>query len=414
MDTQSRTSRVGKVLIAIARQLRDAWAILGLSIVLLFVLENGYRSYERYSKRSSSSQTPSVSAKNPIASETWFPEFDQVRHMHVGRADSRYVDYDPYRGWWVRPGQHKGLLNVEPTGYRHTEQSLGDHPATRRRIFLFGGSTMWGYMVRDPATIPSWVAGQLAAAGIKDVEVVNMAQCGFNLTQNLATLILELRNGARPTAVVFLDGINEVGPVAEGDQPGDIYGQADARRRFALTHATTNELLLGLWANLHIVQALQSLWPPPPKPDVDVPAACQAIARNYLNLVRVGEALGREFDFTPIFFWQPALATSGKPLGPWEAHLMKDEGGGPTVRLTKGCVPDVEARLASRKGTDYFPLHAVFDDVQGDQFLDQYGHVTEQGNAVIAAAITQQLIPVLQKTEAQHAGDAPRVGRSGG
>lgn len=430
MQTQARGSRVASVLAAIARQLRDAWAILGLSFALLFVLENSYRFYERLPSHPSPSQAPEVAqpqapgaaptqtphaaAKDPYASEAWFPEFKEVRHLHMGRADARYVDYDPYRGWWVRPGQHKGL-NIEASGYRHTEQSLTGDPAALRHVFLFGGSAMWGYTARDQATIPSWVASQLAAAGIHDVEIDNKAQCGFNLTQNLATLVLELRRGARPSAVVFLDGINEVGPVAEGDRPGDIYGQADARRRFALTHATTNELLLALWSNLHIVQALQRLRPPPPAAEIDVPAACQAIADNYLNLVRVAEALGREFDFTPIFFWQPALATSGKPLGPWEAHLMADEAGGPLVKLTKACVPDVEARLASRKGINYFPLRAIFDGVQGDQFLDQFGHVTEQANAIIAAAITQQLIPALQGVGTERAGDgAPRLGRNGG
>jgi len=33
------------------------------------------------------------------------------------------------------------------------------------------------------------------------------------------------------------------------------------------------------------------------------------------------------------------------------------------------------------------------------EFLDQFGHVTEQANAIIAAAIMQQLIPALQGTE---------------
>jgi hypothetical protein len=414
MDTQSRISRVGKQLLAIARQLRDAWAILGLSLVLLWGVENVYRRYEMLPAAPAQPQSASASAKDPYASEPWFAEFEKARHQHMGRADARYVDYDPYRGWWVRPGQHTGLV-IEPSGYRHTEQSLHGDSALRRHVFLFGGSTMWGYTVRDQATIPSWVASQLAAAGFTDVEVDNKAQCGFNLTQNLATLVLELRRGARPSAVAFLDGINEVGPVAEGNQPGDIYGQADARRRFALTHATTNELLLALWSNLHIVQALQRLRPPPPKPNLDVPAACQAIADNYLNLVRVGEALGREFDFTPIFFWQPALATSRKPLGPWEAHLMADEASGPLVTLTKACVPYVEARLTSRRGRDYFPLYAVFDDVPGDQFLDQFGHVTEQADAVIAAAITQRLIPVLKETKAEHAENrAPGLPRVGG
>ena len=69
----------------------------------------------------------------------------------------------------------------------------------------------------------------------------------------------------------------------------------------------------------------------------------------------------------------------------------------PLVQLTKACLPAVEARLATRRGIDFFPLTAVFDDFPGDQFLDHFGHVTEQANGVIAAAITERLVPVLQR-----------------
>ena len=393
MKVGSRRTKVGQWLARIGRQVRDAWVIAGLSFGLLFAIEGGYRLYERLP--GAKPQVTGAAPQDPYASEAWFPKFRAASHYHMGRPDSFYVDYDPYRGWWVRPGRHEDLY-VEPSGYRHTEQSPRGDEATLRRVFLFGGSAMWGFTARDRATIPSWVARQLAAQGIEDVEIENKAQCAFNLTQNMATLEQELRRGARPRAVVFLDGINEVGPVAEGEQPGDVYGQAEARKRFALGHGSTNELLLALASNLHVVRALQGLRPAPKPPELDVPAACERIADNYLNLVRIGDALGREFDFMPLFFWQPALATSGKQLGPWEAHLMADDRD-PLVKLTKACLPDVEARLAKRRGIDFFPLTAVFDNVKGDQFLDHFGHVTEQANAVIAAAITERLVPLLQR-----------------
>ena len=384
---------VWKVLAKVGHQLRDAWLIAGLSFVLLFAVEGGYRLYERLPMPAA--PATATSPQDPYASEAWFPKFRAASHFHMGRPDSFYVDYDPYRGWWVRPGRHEDLY-VEPSGYRHTEQSPRGDAAMLRHVFLFGGSAMWGFTARDRATIPSWVARQLAAQGIEDVEIENKAQCAFNLTQNMATLELELRRGARPTAAVFLDGINEVGPVAEGQEPGDVYGQADARNRFALGHGSTNDLLLALASKLHVVRALQGLRTPPKPNGLDLPTACEKVADNYLNLVRTGEALGREFHFTPLFFWQPALVTSGKPLGPWEAHLMAEDRN-PLVQLTKACLPAVEARLATRRGIDFFPLTAVFDDFPGDQFLDHFGHVTEQANGVIAAAITERLVPVLQR-----------------
>src|SRR3974377_659079 len=103
----------------IGRQIRDAWLIGGISLALLFVIEGGYRLYEHIP----GSKAPFIgpSAKDPYASEAWFPKFRAASHFHMGRPDSFYVDYDPYRGWWVRPGRHEDLY-AEPSGDRHTEQ----------------------------------------------------------------------------------------------------------------------------------------------------------------------------------------------------------------------------------------------------------------------------------------------------
>ena len=66
------------------------------------------------------------------------------------------------------------------------------------------------------------------------------------------------------------------------------------------------------------------------------------------------------------------------------------------IKMLRACIPVVDERLSEGRGEYYFPLTSLFDQVSGDQFLDQFGHVTEQANALIASAITEQLIPILQ------------------
>jgi hypothetical protein len=373
-----------------AHWFRDAWLIAGLSLLLFVGLEVGVRVYERlFPPRAS--QTKRATA-DPYAGSSWFPAWRVARDRHVCCWN---IDFDPYRGWWVRPGRHEGL-EVDASGHRHTTRSIpaGDAP---RRVFLLGGSTMWGYTVRDAATIPSLVDTELARAGVRDVVIENFAQSGYNLTQEIATLVLELRRGARPTAAVFLDGVNEIGVVVEGGKPGEIYAEASARERFERGAANSQDLMLYLASRLHVVKALQSLRPKPPLAPVDVAGQCRAIAEHYANLMRVGEALGREFGFDVLYFWQPTLATSGKAPGPWEAHLLaeRDSLGARMTEMTRACVPEMDARVSARSGVSYFPLHALYDGVPDDQFLDHYGHVTEEANAAIASAIAERLLPVL-------------------
>jgi hypothetical protein len=114
------------------------------------------------------------------------------------------------------PGKHPGLT-VDANGYRLTVAPAATWGADSPEIFLFGGSAMWGFTARDAFTIPSRVAVHLAREGLGDVAVRSRSQSSYNFTQNVASLNLELRNGARPAVVVFMDGVNEVGPVVIGE-----------------------------------------------------------------------------------------------------------------------------------------------------------------------------------------------------
>lgn len=375
-----------------ARALRDLWAVAGLSLLLVVGLELGARLYASvFPPRTAESDLATV---HPYAHEDWFPAWRRARAQHV--CCSR-IDFDPYRGWSVRPGRHDGL-EVEASGRRRTVHSIPVDGAQPRRVLLFGGSTMWGYTARDAATIPSLVDAALAQAGVRDVVVENFAQSGFNVTQGLATLALELRAGARPAAAVFLDGVNEIGVVAEGGRPGEIYAERSARERFARGAGSNRELLVFLASRLELVKLLRSFAPKPGLSPVDVASACREIADQYARSLEVGQALGAAFDFPVLFFWQPTLAASGKRPGPWEAELLAERGtiGARVAEMTRACIPEVQARVAAQEAAPFHPLDDLYDDREQDQFLDHYGHVTEQANAVIAEAIAERLVPLLR------------------
>ena len=53
--------------------------------------------------------------------------------------------------------------------------------------------------------------------------------------------------------------------------------------------------------------------------------------------------------------------------------------------------------MAARRGKIYFPLDSLFFDQDTTSvFLDQYGHLTEQANAIVANRIVDLLVPLLR------------------
>lgn len=379
------------ILTRFAGWLRDGWLIVGVTLVFLVGLEGVYRGQAAL-RRALRWTTPTVDANpaHPYAGQPWYALWES-REGAVSEPDR----YDPYRGWWPQSYRFR-YLNVDSAGRRVTPQSASSsgHP---RRIFMLGGSTMWGYTARDSATIPTLLAQKLHALGLGDVEVVNFAQSGFTLTQEAITLLLELRAGNVPEVVVFLDGNNEVATAFQAGSPGHILNEDLFRQRFELTRRSLWEDVLGLGRHSALVERLGRVAAGstpvrvPPR-GLDPEAVCDDIAFYYRNLVRSIEALGREFGFQTLFLWQPLRATTGKTVTPWERSFPhRDE----YRRLLRQCTAAVDSVMADQIRRNYIPLHPLFDDDTSSVFLDDFGHVTEAANTKIADRIAASIVPLL-------------------
>ena len=370
-------------------------------MLLLLAAELGARIWQRAAKPVQ--RAAHVAA--PLRGEAWFLPFAAARKHHVCCEET---PFDPYRSWWGTPGEHEGLV-VGEDGFRVTPAARASGEP-EQPVFLFGGSVMWGYTARDAFTIPAFVAAELRAAGFARARVHNKSQAGYTFTQNLITLVLELRGGARPAAVAFLEGVNEVGVPAEGEPLGGVYGQRDAARRLHVDSGY--ELAAQLVAHLRVVERFGFTHSEEPLSPLDPGPSCATIAEHYENLVGMGRALGAEFGFEPVFFFQPTLALSKKPLGPWERELVGEPGplGERVQALLPTCAHAIDERLAH--APDFIALHALFDGASRDVFLDHFGHVGEAANETIARAITQRLIPILRAAEARAASGQGAASRS--
>jgi hypothetical protein len=359
--------------------LRYTWIVLGLTIGLFLLMEGAYRMQAAVRRTLRGDIAPvalSASPNHPNAREPWWIDLTK----NGDRAEGGGLRYDPFRGWWPRPERAR-YMNIDTEGRRVTVQPSRAPGSSTRQVYMFGGSTMWGWFVRDSFTIPSLTASLLSRLGYADIDVVNLSQTTFDLAQNAATLHQELRKGRIPAVAVFLDGNNEVAPVFQSGVMGRILNEELIARRFERRLGLRDDLLALLQHSALVRRLTQR---EPRAPDRERIRLCDEVAGSYARQAHALSAVAEAFRFQALFFWQPMRATTNKPLSAWERGTSRNEVWREMVRR---CTAATDSALASESSVAYYPLHGIFDRDSGDVFTDDFGHLTERGNGVIATRI---------------------------
>jgi len=364
---------------------RDGWKMIGLTIALFFVFELGFRLQRTVRAALRGSPPAPPTAVHPYAGQAWYQDFEGPEGLQ-----SREHRYDPYRAFWAMPLSSR-FITIDSMGLRVTPQPAYD-PATARKVFMLGGSVMWGYTARDTFTIPALTAHALAGMGVRDVEIRNLAQRAFNATQESNTLTLELAHGRVPDVAVFLHGFNDMMTAVKYGKPGFTYGQDGVQRFIDLGTRGFWQELVGLGRHSAVVQRLSETIRPAqdshPKPGAEI--LCSDVAGYYRNVTRSIEALGREYGFTPIFLLQPVHSTTRKKLTAWERSL-------PISPFVHRCAAVIDSAMNDRRGISFFSLTSIFDAETATVFVDRNAHLTEAANAVVARRIAEILAPVLNQ-----------------
>jgi len=111
------------------------------------------------------------------------------------------------------------FVNVSTAGFRkHHDQ--GPWPIDHRfyNVFVFGGSTTFGYGVADDATVPAYLQQVMTSAMGRDVRVYNFGNSSFHSTQERARFEHLLMTDRIPDMAIFIDGLNEFGKALESDE----------------------------------------------------------------------------------------------------------------------------------------------------------------------------------------------------
>ena len=197
---ETGTVRFRQIMAKMMMMSRDAWVVVGLTVILLLLLEFAYRSQAEVRGFFREQGQSSNGVVRPFEEE-WVPDYMEELQPSKALAWKPFVYYRrrPFAGTYI---------NVDSLGHRITPQDPSR--GASRRVWFFGGSTMFGWKARDHKTIPATMVDSLVARGLQGIQVTNFGETGYVFTQEVLELILQLRDGQRPDVVVFYDGINDI------------------------------------------------------------------------------------------------------------------------------------------------------------------------------------------------------------
>ena len=298
---------------------------------------------------------------------------------------SNLFSYEAYVGWERKPF-HGQTINIDARGIRKSDPS---HCSDRRTddvavIWMFGGSTIWGAGVPDWLTIPSLLAARYEKDG-HPVCVLNFGEKAWVNTQEMVKLTLELKRTTRkPDMVIFYDGPADVYETYQSGRAG-LHQNFDDTRQTLEGRASSGSgnfryLLESNVGKVFLQQLLHDRMGTRASAK-NADAMARATVQCYLDNVRLIQALGREYEFEPMFFWEPALSTGNK-------HLTSEEEAAKAAsrKQTPGLEEVDQAAYALVKAQaqpPVFPIADALDSATDTVYFDE-AHVSAEGNHLVA------------------------------
>lgn len=404
----------------ITRSLQTIWSLVGVCLLTVLAAEGALR-VVFHVKDSLAAENAPPAAALPWGDKTASWTIQDCEH---GALDEYLRDWNaainpmPKKVEWHsyvyfrRPPLESRYTNIDKDGIRRSWGVRG-MPADRKRIFLFGGSTLWGAYARDDYTIPSHLARLLAERGV-DVAVTNFGESGHVSTQGLIALMLELRAGNRPDLVVFYDGINDVHSAFQNRQAGLPLNEDNRRREFNLLQdpqrlqearaRADDEAGQESWQFRFALERLgagirRKVWgarqagagPAAASPEEYDRLAREAV-RAYEENLKLVRALSEAYHFDALFFWQPVVFTR-QALTPYEQGKQNTDYA--REFYLKTC-EHARARESLQQVQGFRNLDALFDTDSQGYYLD-FAHITEEGNERVARAMLDDVLTALGK-----------------
>jgi hypothetical protein len=324
------------------------------------------------------------------ASQDWAQEY---WHEHDLSVTQRYY---PYVGWRRAPFRGR-TIEVDQNGIRLTPGA--DCRPTSFKVFTFGASEMWGTGSPNWETIPAHLQKGFEKLREGPICVTNFAETAYVSTQDLITLMVQLRSGNVPDVVLFYDIGDDVYSAYQSGRAGTTENLDELAARFdkrpdrvldRLRDTYSYALLDKLMGRLTIADSEQKDRSPEAKlvtyesMGVDLATLSEAIVRNYFGNYEIVSALAQKYGFKYFFFLPPRLSTGNKLLTSEEQRIRRKEieTEAAAYRLFVAVYQTIDRH--SSRYPNFHSLNNVFDQYDSFVWIDA-AHVTPLGNRLIAS-----------------------------
>ncbi len=306
-------------------------------------------------------------------------EFEQYFPHQPGAV--RLVEEESLWGWdpdarygWVN--RDKRTADIEVVGGVRSGLRV---PGPEVTIWLFGGSTAFGFGQRSDHTIASELVRGAQARGVP-VEVVNFGVSGWVNAQETQLFADRLAAGPRPDVAIFLDGANDTALGIERMR----YGLLDTTRTWYQTMTDQQRDRLA-------AEATARGW----SSSDDLALATRLAADQYRRGVLEGRSLGQGAGVHVVHYWQPQLYTI-----PLDRPLVRDALDQWKISAEQhDAMGRVVADVATASGVGPVDLTHVFDHAREPIFYDT-SHTNEVGARTEADAILDDLWPTIRSVAA--------------
>jgi len=296
---------------------------------------------------------------------------------------SESTHYYPYLGYKTSSEFNGIYIHSDARSVRKTA-TYCNQTNNSLRIFVFGGSAVWGYGVNDNETIPSFLSEYLCNKNIS-VDITNFGINGYVNTQSLIQLELELINNNIPNIVIFYDGLNEISSAYNNQQAGVMINSYNLKEDFDKRKKLN---ILGAIKYSSLSNGIKVLLPKKETPFKD-PLGKEMVynaSRIFLGNLRIGHSLSNEFNFKTFNYIQPSLFD--KEIKSDSEKTLDHPGVVGFKESFSGFKEEVVKNSNIKDSSVYFSNYPE------TIFID-FVHINFKGNRIIARAMGEEIIRYL-------------------
>jgi lysophospholipase L1-like esterase len=320
-------------------------------------------------------------------------DLDQLLTETWGRNHPNMID--AFTQYKERPF-HGRYVNIDDNGFRWSSTRPEWPPSPNNvNVFVFGGSTVFGYGVADNETIPSFLEVLLNQSEQKvQVRVYNFGRGSYYSSQERILFEKLLVAGRIPALALFIDGLNEF--MSPQDEPAGtttlnhLNDMTTSEHGTIIIHnllVTSNIRRFGEFLKAHFLRQAPQASTPSPQAGLMNATDATRIVERYLANQKLAEATSAAYHVVPVFIWQPV------PFYHYDLRYHVDGGlhTRPEVELGYSVARKVLVEELHSKNFLWFAdIQQTLDNPRG-LYVDSV-HYSAKMNQIIAQQIYQFLI----------------------